>query len=485
MNLVDEGNEKDAIPDEEETYENEEFDKSSDLEEKKRATNKLNAEGNIANTQIFIQSLDKLNMNCILSSDEKNSKEPVRKYDLRNLDDCTEFVEKYGHSEYLATAIILSTFEVVTLGDLPDLQEKLIAYLPITEKLDNKENDCYQRNPYISLNTIFAIIGGERFVTEDGQTCVGLGKDSKQALINILEQFPLLRSSVVSWLIHINEIYRYRTTFDAYQVAVAFSRIISLDILDARKRVLSQLYTNPQNAGLLGTLAYILYEDIALKEDVENIIMQWMKSDSIWLWKSACLVYSLFMENDIEFSYEKILRQAIGKRILQFKGKDFDFISALMIRSKYFRGMMTDIFYGRYKAAKTIEYRTGLAQRYIHLIRHSYYLVNSSFVELPLVACDTKQQQENLRHILEEIMSVYRLRKQLYAILEAYMKELSNYNFSEKAINHISAYFYNMASVDTVYQQDVWFFLKRCQNKVAEQICDRLYSVYKRRDLLI
>lgn len=333
MNFADEGNEKDTISDQEETYENEEFDKSSDLEDRKRVTNELNAEGNIANTQIFIQSLSKLNMNCTPSFDEKDSKESVRKYDLRNLNDCTEFVEKYRHSEYLATAIILSTFEVVMLGDLPDLQEELMRYLPAIETKDNgeKENDCYQRNPYISLNTIFAVIGGERFITEDGQSCVGLGKDSKQALVNILEQFPLLRSSVASWLIHINKMYRYRTTFDAYQVAVAFSRIISFDIFDARKRIFAQLYTDSQNAGLLGTLVYILYEDIALKEEVENIIMQWMKSDSIWLWKSACLAYSLFMENDIEFSYEKVLKQAISKKILQFKRSDMRFVSALMI----------------------------------------------------------------------------------------------------------------------------------------------------------
>ena len=80
-------------------------------------------------------------------------------------------------------------------------------------------------------------------------------------------------------------------------------------------------------------------------------------------------------------------------------------------------------------------------------------------------------------------MSSYRLRMQLYVILETYLKELSGYNFSVNMINHLSAYFYNMASSDAIYQEDVLYFLKNCNSKVANQIYKKLYSIYKRGEL--
>ena len=101
---------------------------------------------------------------------------------MSNSNDCTQFVEKYKYSEYLAMAIILSTFEAVLLADLPDLQKTLMEYLPIVRMKDNeeKEEEASQPNPYVSLNTILMVINGKKFVTEDGQICIGFGESSIQ-----------------------------------------------------------------------------------------------------------------------------------------------------------------------------------------------------------------------------------------------------------------------------------------------------------------
>lgn len=466
----------------EEAEENDEINNSSDLEQKKRTTNEFIAEGNVAQTQIFIQNLSTLNADYKQRVEQNNSDLPEKSYDLQKSEDCAEFVEKYRNSEYLAMAIILSSFEVVTLGDLQDLCEKLMKHLPTIEILnkDGAEEHYSERNPYISLDTILTVIGGKRFVREDNQLCIGLGEGSWQALNNILEQFFMLKSPIVSWLFHVNETYKYRTTFDAYQIATAFARVVSLDIADAQRCIFQQLYANPDNAGLLGILVYKLYEDVALRHDVENIILQWIHSDSVWLWKSACLAYSALMEKYNGISFEVDLKKLISKKILNFKKDDLIFTAALLIQSKHFRTMFANVFNYVFSRANNREKRLELAQIYIKLVRRSYYLVNSFFMGLPLVACDTKQQQEYLAGIIEQTMSIYRLRKQLYVILKAYLKELSGYDCSVEIINHICAFFFNMAISDRAYQQDILEFLKNCKNKVARQIYDKLYHTYEK-----
>lgn len=70
---------------------------------------------NIREYQIFIQNLDNLFAGYKQNLKGTKVKQDVKKYDLRNPDDCSEFVEKYRNSEYVAVAIILSTFEVVSI----------------------------------------------------------------------------------------------------------------------------------------------------------------------------------------------------------------------------------------------------------------------------------------------------------------------------------------------------------------------------------
>ncbi len=484
MNSVDEELEKVediGENDKDEPAENEECNNSDDLAQKKVTENKFNVKGNSGHYQLFIQNLDNLYTNYIPDQETKKSRTfPEKNYDLRNIDECVEFIEKYRDGEYLATAIIMCIFEAVPLGDLSDLKLNLMEYLPSTEVLENEGTiiNSSQQEPYLSLNTILKIIGGERFLTEDGQQCIGLGENSIQALINIWEQFPALHSPVVSWLLSLSEIHEYRTTFGTYQIATAFARIISLDFVGAKKRIMSQLYSNHNNIGLLGTLAYKLCKEVGLWKEMEPIFSQWTKYDSTWLWKPACLVYHYFMENGKSFTYETDLIKIIKKQLLQTKKTDLTFISALLCQSRHFRTMLTGIFYTSYLNASTRDQKLTWAQIYVNIVRRCYYLVDDLYIELPLVSCDTKEQQNCLTHIIVQVMYIYRLRKQIYVIMEAYLKEISSYSLSINVINHISAYFYNMALAGTEYKQDVIAFLKNCHNKAAKQIYDRWNRTY-------
>ncbi len=471
----------------EEIVEKEEIDNSSDLEKNKQhISSEFNAEGNMAQTQIFIQNLNGTIPEWLKDEVVVSSKKTKEVYDLQNKQQCADFVEKYGNSNYLAVAIILSIFEVVILQDLPDLEEQLIKYLPEIKVSDN-ENSLYNNwhNPYISLNTILSVIKGKQFAADNGQTYIGLGVNAERALINILEQFPVLSRSIIDWLIHLHEIYQYHTSFDAYQIMAAFARVVSVDIADAKARIFPRLYTKSENIGLLGNLAYRLYGDVTIKQEIEAIVVRWISSDSIWLWKSACMVYSFLMEDNINVSFGDILETAISKRFWILQGHDLNFIVLLLLRYAHFRTLFAHVLYIVFVDAKSREEKYQAGRIYISLIRRSYYQVNASFVELPLVACDKKQQQQYIAPLIQHVMSFYNLRKQLYAILKAYMREISGYEYSMNIVEHIAAYFYNMVSSNISYQQDVLYFLEKCNYKVANQVYRRLQQEYDKKELTI
>lgn len=465
-----------------EEEEKEEAESPSDLIRKKQKENEFWAENNMAQTQIFINSMNgNLNYDYKHSAEKLETRRDVKRYNLQKVDECTEFVETYRNGEYLAVALILTAFEAVVVGDLPELKQKMLECLPVAGSEDDEEDELPKKNPYLSINTILGVIGGEQFTVEDGPTCIGLGSASSEALSNMIEQFPMLRDAIVRWLVKLSENYKYRTTFDAYQIATAFARVIAIDMTDARKRIFPQLYSDPSNAELLGTLLYILYKNAEQRKAAEDILRQWMKSDGKWFWKSACLTYLFLLENSYEFIYKDELKNAIRKNIWSFQWKDWAYVRELLFRSKYIRTLFAEIFGDMYASAGDKNTQRACARMYIDLVRRCYYRVNSELVELPLVACDTKCQHKCLSPVIGKVISDYYLRRQLYYILESYFKEISYYNCSVIVINHISAYLFNMISAAPKYREDIICFLKRCQNKVAEQIYKSLCYTHEKK----
>lgn len=448
-----------------------------DLEKQKftEKENVFNAEDNIAQSQTFIQDMRNITINNYIqetgkkipkSSDEKN-------YDLTKPEDCTEFVEKYKDSDYLAVAIIISVFELVALSDLSELKSKLLESLPNSNSLnnDNFTNGIKFQDSYISLTTILYVIGGNKYIAKDGQQCIGFGNKSIQILTNFYELFPGLRHAIVDWLLKLSTTYKYKNNFDTYQMAYAFAMIASIDFIDAQKQIFPILYTNPSNANLLGTILFIICKNNCnLSKEVQKVIDKLLQSDSGWLWRPAFVSYALFAENNLQFNKTYELKIAIEKRITFFKRNDLIFILTLAVQSQHLRDLISDIFKKSYNNAQTKEKKNVIVQMYLNLVRYDYFFINKSHKSLILVACDTLEQQQNITELLREIMFEYNLRKKLYSILQAYLKELSYYDYSKKLINHISAFFYTLSLSGKHYKTDILLFLQQCDNKAAAQV---------------
>lgn len=458
---------------------NDEIDNSEDLEEQKRKIKEFHAEGNYAQKQIFIQEVvaNGLMLNPYnMKTEVIAPKLPVdKKYDLSKQEECIEFVEAFNGSEYFTIAVLLCVFETVLLEHLEDLKLNLLNYLPkeVVYDSEGKEVHISRKNPYISLDSILAVVGGRKVVMDDGRQAVSLGECSVQALQNMLEQFPALQEAVIELIIWFIQDSRYQTTFYNWQMASFCAKMVSLKLLNVENKVFSQLYTSSANTYLLGCLIYKLYERENAK-DADLLISQWIYSDSSWLWKAVCVAYILLEKNDKLVPFEKEWKKMLYRKIPHLKRGDMSFIAELLIQSKNVRTIVCETLCNVYKHAVTDSNQRAVARLYINLVRQGYYKINSAFIELPLVACDTKEQQEYLTNILNKVMMEYRLRRQIYAILKAYLRELSGYEFSERVINHIAAFCYNMSSTGEEYREDIMEFLQEWNNQVAKKVISLL-----------
>lgn len=463
---------KTAAPDNDPSEEaNEPIRSSDDLEEKKRTVHGLNAEGNFANTQIFIQS-----MNLTSPPGQVSQPENGQAYSLQVTKDCAAFVERYKNSEYLAVAILLSIFEVVRLSDLPDLMGPLLECLPAAPP-EGGGAAAQFGDPYISMDKLLTTVGGKCLIAEDGQKYVSLGESSQQALQNLWTQFSALRSAISKWLIQTYKGSKYRTAFDTYQIVTAFARVISLDFADAKERIFPRLCSDPDNALLLGHILCKLYGDVHLRQKVDDILLEWFRSSGSWLWRPACLACA-FLQSALNIDlFEPWIERTIKKRLIYMTKQDSSFAAVLLLRSQYFRTKFSTFLGDAVREAATRADRLSKAQIYLYLLRYCYYLIDSNQQDLPLVVCDNKAQLISLGPLLSQLMSLYALRQQLFWILRAYMKEISHYYYSKELLDHLAAYFYTLMQYAPDYRRDVLQFLDGLDNSLADRLQELLGCV--------
>lgn len=280
------------------------------LQEEKRILQNLDASGNIAENQIFINALYMGNSPQYKEAPNAPKRKKEVSFDLGDQKECERFVEEYRNGEYLALAVTLAIFDVVAISDLPGIESNLISFLPDVDEPDDdgKAVNSHYSDPYLSLQSKLTVIGAKSFIRNDGQSCVGFGDKSKQILLNIWTQFPALRNPIISWLMELNHIHKYRTSFELQQIIGAFSKIISIDFSDAEKRIFPKLYSSPNNMFFLGTLTCLLVKNPYMKGSARSLLLKWARSNSEWIWKSALLSYS-GMDTPEEYDDLKTLLQ--------------------------------------------------------------------------------------------------------------------------------------------------------------------------------
>ena len=149
------------------------------------------------------------------------------------------------------------------------------------------------------------------FVLDNGTNCIGLGKNRPQALKNLWQQFPTLRSSIARWMINVSDTFQYRTNFKTAQITNAFVNVLKMDFNAGVNHFFQRFVSDSEKYILLGLIAIELYNDINYRQKILPFIKQWADSSSSWKWKSALYVYSNIKYEERDAEFDNIVQKSI------------------------------------------------------------------------------------------------------------------------------------------------------------------------------
>ena len=403
----------------------------------------------------------------------------TKTYDLTNPDDFASFGEKYKASEHFAFAIVLCVFEHVELDDLHVLKASLMHEMPKITDDEGKEIGIKQ-DPYFSINSFVRIVSGKFYENDESEKCVGLGDGRVDAMKNLWEQFPSLRSCISRWLLSVSDAFDYFTNFEAYQISSAFANIIKLDFSSGERHIFIRLYSNEKNSWLLGSIAILLYRDEKFSGRVVSIVRAWIHSKGHWLWKPAyyfhAYVDKLVSDDDVKAELCKTLAYKIDKlldfRVDIFSIDDLFYISRFLIYSEGSRTLIAKTFKKILEKRKQYEERELLAEFYLIFLREGYWKVSGDYQALPLVVCDNKSQLLDIQPLASVAIQKYDTKRPLFNLLQAYLKELSDYSVDEKDVKRLKAFFVLWIENNTRHTYDITKMLKDCKCRMANDILD-------------
>ena len=237
------------------------------------------------------------------------------------------------------------------------------------------------------------------------------------------------------------------------------------------------MYTDPDNMIFLSILMRKLYKNPELKTKITSIVISWINSSSTWRWQSALFLYASFNDPSEYKILEPHLKYKIQERLLYFNWVDILLISSLLKYYVHIRSLIVSVFNDSFRRTKNRTNRIELADIHVKFVKYCYYLVDKSYVRLPFVTCDSKEQLVALKPIISQVMSEYNIRKRMYFLLKQYLKELSRYSPDDQTIKYIAAYFQSIISIDEDYRADILYFLDNCQNTTSLRVRNLLIRV--------
>ena len=221
----------------------------------------------------------------------------------------------------------------------------------------------------------------------------------KKVLSNIWIQFPDLRKPVISWMLKVNDIAEYRTSFEVYQIVGAFIRIIKEDFQYAKQHMFDKLYADPDNLGFLARLSRELLKDKRFGNDTLNMVLKWTESESNWLWKSAFLICLNTYAPIVDERLRRAMIIFFKKRMVSFQNSDLRFIVLFSRNAENVRSVVAAAFFDLYQSCNK-RAKKDLALIYLRMVRYGYYQVNKSRIDIPFVTCDSKEQMNNISPVL-------------------------------------------------------------------------------------
>ena len=239
-------------------------------------------------------------------------------------------------------------------------------------------------------------------------------------------------------------------------------------VIDVKNKLFPILCTYKANMPLLGMTFAKLLQQKQVKSEVENILMFYLQSDNVWIWKSV--LWGVIQSENEDEKIECRIQSLIGSKIKGGKYKDYKFILELVMFSERFRDLICIVFEKEFFKLKTKAQRDKLCNAYIYLLTNCYYRVNTNHKELAFVICDKKEQLLSLSHIYKCIMNNYHVRLQFFSLLKAYIKELAGYTYSDRLVKRLAGFIFFLKEDNKNLEKDILEVVNQCPREIVKKI---------------
>ncbi|ATW26933.1 hypothetical protein [Candidatus Formimonas warabiya] len=433
-------------------------------------------------------AIDNMNGNINSFKPNETTKRGKQNYHLEDSTDCDQFVSDKKASRTLAYALVLSLFEVTAVSELPSFTQSLYQELP--QNPDEKERAQMENaESYLSQDTILGMIGAERgeieFTSRLGtftSQCVRFteNQQSQKILENFWNLFPNIRNSMIHWLISISGQERIKGSLAFNQIISAFSKLIQIDFKYGMDEIYPRLLSDPNNIYLLFGITRELFKVERYKNNMDELLKKWATTRGGWLWRIPCMAYIQKLEGE----YTREIEDAIFSRIVSaleskpFQNTDLKYIGENLIYSDRFRNLISAHLHTIF-SKDVLSYKKNVCFIYFSLVHYAYFSVTKNRPQLPLVACDSRQQVEKLLPMLKFLFSKKIMRDLIFDLLAAYLVEIDAYNIP---MEKLKIFFHCIAFSDRSYYDHILFFLGRKMPKTctsAEEVYILLENVLK------
>lgn len=234
--------------------------------------------------------------------------------------------------------------------------------------------------------------------------------------------YPQFRDAIIDWLIELSNINKWFLCTTAQNGIAEYATI---DFEYSLNKIFTRLYKKT-NKSEISTLAFVierLYEKNICKDNLENMLFDWLGYDNNDLWMVSFRLCAKGYANKCKEKLSEVLNKHIFNPNFR-EDRYFIYIMGFAHRSKYISKKLIDVLRKQFEQQKLKYQKDRTAQIFLWLMLYDFFTTDEDYPNLIFVDCaNTLELRKQIRPILQHILGDFQLRTKLHEILNAFFTE--------------------------------------------------------------
>ncbi|MBQ3604308.1 MAG: hypothetical protein IJA02_10740 [Clostridia bacterium] len=356
------------------------------------------------------------------------SKVSKEKSQIKSEDDFEKFVDQYKNTKTLSALIAVASLDRIEERNFDYVCDELKSRLdeltqPTQEdlKLDSPFESRYRLLKTAFMRTLSVKRNTHTGLIDTNCICFSDETMAERIRIWLWIMYPQFRSVVIDWLLHIglsNDWFLSATAQNgvAEYATIDFDYTISKIITKLRKNL------NNYNISTLSMIIERFYEKNLNKDNVENLLLQWI-SEKNDLWMVSFRLWAKGYAQKCEGKMLDVINKCLFSSERR-KEKYFMYIMGFAHRSEFISNSIINILNSHFTNCSQKSEKDYIAQTFLWLLLFDYFTTDEIHKLLVFVnSSNSKNTREKMRPIIHYVLGYHHMRKNLFEILNSFFAE--------------------------------------------------------------